>query len=122
MALLDKGAQINTIISGFVENHSLDVRPLSDFMGRWVICTGLGNTFTQPIGYVIIQVQVDRVQGYDEDQIALIVWDLSKFLAQVPMILGTPTIGCIMNVVRLNEKDALATPLGQCLCGLPFDG
>ena len=35
MALLDNGTQINTIMLGFIENHSLDVRPLSDLMGRW---------------------------------------------------------------------------------------
>ena len=34
MALLDNGAQINTIMLGFVENHSLDVGPLSDLVGR----------------------------------------------------------------------------------------
>ena len=34
MALLDNGAQINTIIPGFVENCSLDVAPLSDLVGR----------------------------------------------------------------------------------------
>ena len=46
----------------------------------------------RPSGYVVIQVQVDRVQGYDEDQIALVIPDLSKFAAQIPVILGTPTI------------------------------
>ena len=39
----------------------------------------------------MIQVQVDRVQGYDEDQIALIMLDLSNFVAQIPVILGAPT-------------------------------
>ena len=33
MALLDNGAQINTIMLGFIENHFLDVGPLSDLMG-----------------------------------------------------------------------------------------
>ena len=59
-------------------------------MGRWFICACLGNTFTQPIGYVIIWIQVDGVQGYDEDWIALVVPDLSNFAAQVLMMLGTP--------------------------------
>ena len=34
MALLDNGAQINTIMPRFIENHALDVRPLSDLIGR----------------------------------------------------------------------------------------
>ena len=46
MALLDNGTQINTIIPGFVENHSLDAGPLSDLVGRLVTCVGLGNALT----------------------------------------------------------------------------
>ena len=42
MDLLDNGTQINTIMPGFVEYHSLDIRPLSYLVGRSVICTGLG--------------------------------------------------------------------------------
>ena len=86
MGLLANGTQINTIMPGFIEKHSLDVRPLSDLIGGWVICTGLGNTLTQPTDYVIIWVHVDVVQGY-EDQTALVVTDLSNFVAQVPIIL-----------------------------------
>ena len=46
MAVLDNGAQINTITLGFIENHSLDIGPLSDLMGRQVVCIGLGNMLT----------------------------------------------------------------------------
>ena len=100
MALLDSGMQINSIMPGYVENHSLDVRPISDLIGRRVTCVGLGNALTWPIGYIIIHIQVDGVQGYNEDQIALVILDLSNFTAQVPMILGTPTIGHLMNVIK----------------------
>ena len=99
-----------TITPGFIENHSLDVRPLSDLIDRWVICAGLGNTLIQAIGYVTVWVQVDGVQGYDEDQIALVVPDLSNLMAQVPVIVGTPTVGHIVNVIRENEIDTLVTP------------
>ena len=34
MAHLDNSAQIKTIMLEFVENHSLDVGPLSDLIGR----------------------------------------------------------------------------------------
>ena len=94
----------------FVNSCSLDVRPLSELMGARVISTGLGNTLTQPIGYIIIWVQVEGVQGYAEDQIALVVPDLSSFMVWAPVILGTPMIGHITNVIKESEMDVLATP------------
>ena len=53
---------------------------------------------------------VDGVQGYDEDQIALVIPDLSNFVAQIPIILGTPTISQVINVMKEAETDALAIP------------
>ena len=70
----------------------------------------LGNAYTHPLGYVIVWVQVDGVHGYDKGQIALVVPDESKFAEQVPIILGTPIISCIMNVMKEREIDALAMP------------
>ena len=93
MALLDNGTQVNTITLRYVSKHSLQVGPITDLMGSKVTCMGLGNTYTRPLGYVVIQVQVDGVQGYYEDQITLVVQDFSNFATRVPVILGTPTIG-----------------------------
>ena len=93
MDLLDNGAQVNTITPRYVSDHSLQVGPITDLMGSRVICVGLGNAYTRPLGYMVIWVQVDRVWGYDEDQIALVILDFSNFVARVPVILGTPTIG-----------------------------
>ena len=62
-------------------------------MGSKVTCVGLGNTYTRLFSYIVIQVQVDGVWGYDEDQIALIIPDFSYFAIRVPIILGTHTIG-----------------------------
>ena len=62
------------------------------------------------LGYIIIWVQVDGVQGYDEDQIALIILDFSNFAVRGPIILGTPTIGRVVNVMREAEMDVLAMP------------
>ena len=45
---------------------------------------------------------------YDEDQIALVIPDFSKFAARVPIILGMPTIIPVVNVMREAEMDALA--------------
>ena len=110
MALLDNGVQVNTITPRYVKEHSLQVGPITDLMGSKVTCIGLGNAYTRPLGYVVIWVQVDGVQGYDEDQIALIIPDFSNFTTRVPIILGTPTIGRVVNMMREVEMDALAMP------------
>ena len=73
MALLDNGVQVNTITLRYVKECSLLVGPITNLMGAKVACVGLGNAYTRPLGYVIIWVQVDRVWGYDKDQIALII-------------------------------------------------
>ena len=108
MALLDNGVQVNTITPKYIKEHSLPVGLITDIMGSKVTCIGLGNAYTRPLGYIIIRVQVDRVQGYNEDQIALIILDFSNFAMRVPIILGTPTIGRVVNVMREAEMDALA--------------
>ena len=87
MILLDNGAQKNIITPKYVSDHSLQVGPITDLMSAKVTCVGLGNVYTRPLGYVVIWVQVD-----DEDQIALVIPDLSNFVAQIPVVLGTTTI------------------------------
>ena len=93
MALLDNGIQVNIITPRYVSDYSLQVGPITCLMGSKVTCVGLGNAYTRPLGYMVIWVQVDGVWGYNEDQIALVIPDLSNFLARVPVIVGMPTIG-----------------------------
>ena len=110
MALLNNSAQVNTITLRYVSNHSLQVGPITDHIGSKVACMGLGNTYTRLLGYIVIQVQVDGVQGSDEERIALVIPDLSNFGAQITVILGTPTISRVVNVMKEAEVDALAMP------------
>ena len=93
MALLDNSTQVNTITLRYVKEHSLPMGSITNLMDSKVTCVGLGNAYTRPLGYIVIQVQVDGVWGYDKDQIALIIPDFSNFAVRVPIILGTPTIG-----------------------------
>ena len=108
MAPLDNSAQVNTIMLRYVSDHSLQVGPITNLMGSKVTCMGLDNAYTRLLGYIVIWVQIDGVQGYDEDQIALVILDLSNFMAWIPVILGTPTIGWVVNVMKEAEVDALA--------------
>ena len=83
---------------------------ITDLLGAKDACMELGNAYTRPLGYIIIQVQVDGVQGYDKDQIALVILDVSNFATQIPNILGTPTISWVINVMKEEEIDTLAMP------------
>ena len=83
---------MNTITPRYVKEHSLPVGLITDLMGSKVTCVWLGNAYTRLLGYIVIWVQVDRVWGYDKDQIALIIPDFSNFAIRIPVILGTPTI------------------------------
>ena len=110
MTLLDNGTQVNTITLRYIKEHSLPVGPITNLMGSKVACIGVGNAYTRLLGYIVIRVQVDGVWGYNEDQIALIIPDFSNFAIKVSIILGTPTIGQVVNMMREAEMDALAIP------------
>ena len=110
MALLDNCAQINTITPKYISDHVLQVGPITNLIGTKVACMGWGNTYTRPLDYVIIWVQVDGVPGYDKDQIALIIPDLSNVAAQIPVILGTLVISQVTKVMKEVEVDALVMP------------
>ena len=84
----------------YVNEHSLQVGLITDLMGSKVTCIGLGDTYARLLGYIVIWVQTEGVWGYNEDQIALVIMDLSNFAIRVHIILGTPTIGLVINVMR----------------------
>ena len=110
MGLLNNGTQINTIIMGFGwELFSWCRTPVRP--SGWMGCLWRpGECISPTYGLCFIWVQVDWVQGYDEDQIDLVIPDLSNFTAWVPVILGTPMISCIVNMIKEKEMDALAIP------------
>ena len=110
MAPLNNGMQINTIMPSYMKSHSLEVGLITNLIGQGVTYIGLENAYTWPLDYIIIQVQVDGVHCYNEDQIALVVLDLSNFVARIPIILGTPTISHIINVMKEKDIDILVTP------------
>ena len=56
MALLDNGAQINTITPKYVSDHLLQMGLITNLLGAKVTCIGLGNAYIRPLGYVVIQV------------------------------------------------------------------
>ena len=65
-AILDNDSTINTVTPDFIEACSLVVGPLNNLVNGTLSINGFGGLFSQPFGYIIIRVQVEGVQGYDE--------------------------------------------------------
>ena len=55
-----------------------------------------------------MRVQVEGVKGYNEDQVALVVLDLTTFGMRVLVTIGTPTINRIVNVIKESKIDGLS--------------
>ena len=102
--------KVNTVTPEFIEDHPVKIGPMNNLVKGKVSMVGLGGMCTHPLGYIIISVQVDGVGDYNEDQIALIILDLSNFASRVPVTLATPTIGRDINVIKESELNVLATP------------
>ena len=62
----------------------------------------------KPSGFVIMNVHVPCVKGYDKDQIAIILDDPG--MKHCPVILGTPTLFRVMEVIKEDEINRLAIP------------
>ena len=57
--LLDSGSIINVVTLEFVKACSLDVGPMDNLVDCTLKINGFGGLFSQPLGYVIIRVQVE---------------------------------------------------------------
>ena len=62
----------------------------------------------EPTGFVLMNVKVPCIQGYDEDQVALVMDDPG--MVECPVILGTSTLYRVMEVIKESEISKLAIP------------
>ena len=107
MALLNNGMQINTIMPSYVKSQSLEMGRITNLTcGSHLHTSGKCLHLTPRLHYC--QGSSGWSQGYNEDQIAPVVPDLSNFAERIPGIIVTPTISCITNVMKERKIDALA--------------
>ena len=110
--LLDNGAQLNFITPAYAQERGMDIMSL-DYLSQEIggsipLIRGLGGISVEPIGFVMMNVKVPSVQGYDKDQIAIVMDDPG--MTEWPVILGTPTLYRIMEVIKESEISKLAVP------------
>ena len=109
-ALADSGSQVNTITPTFVQQYGFPVLPLEDLVNHSLKLVGLGGKHMSPLGFIILCVQAREIAGYDEDVVFLMVPNESEFGRRVPLVIGTCTIGRIINIIWESEIDHLLTP------------
>ena len=74
--------------------------------GPLPLITGMGGSLVEPTGFVLMNVKVPCVQGYDEDQIALVMDNPG--MTECPVILGASTLYRVMEVIKESEISKLA--------------
>ena len=109
-ALADSGSQVNMITPALVQQYGFPVLPLEDLVDHPLNLVGLGRKRTSLLGFIILCIQVWEIAGYDEDVVFLMVPDEFEFDRSIPLVIGTCTIGWIINIIWESEIDHLLTP------------
>ena len=110
--LLDNGDQLSFITPAYAQERGMDIMSL-DYLAQEIggsvpPIRGIGGISVEPVGFIMMNVKVPCVQGYDEDQIVIVMDDPG--MAEWPVILGTPTIYRVMEVIKESEISKLAVP------------
>ena len=106
--LINSGARANSVTPEYATKHKLVVAPVHELADnlRLLAIVGVGGV-TNVRGYVIINVKIEEIPSYAEDQVALVVPDVSGLGQEVPVILGTPTIHPLCQRIKeLELRDA----------------
>ena len=110
--LLDNGAQLNFIMPAYAQERGVDIMSLDylaeEIGGSIPLIRGLGGISVEPVGFVMMNMKVPGVEGYDEDQITIVMDNPG--MTEWPVILGTPTLYRVMEVIKESEISKLAVP------------
>ena len=110
--LLDKGSQLNFVTPTYAHERGMDILSLDtlaqEIGGQLPPIAIMGGGMIKPEGFVIMNVQVPCVRGYNEDQIAIVLEDPE--MKDCPVVLGTPTLFRVMEVIKESEISKLAVP------------
>ena len=110
--LLDNGSQLNFVTPAHAHERGMDILSLDTLAQEigWQLppIAVMGGGMIKPEGFVIMNVRVPCVRGYNEDQIAIVLEDPE--MKDCPVVLGTPTLFRVMEVIKESEISKLAVP------------
>ena len=105
--LLDNGSQLNFVTPAYAHEQGMDILT-QEVGGKIPPIWGIGGIMVDPEGFVMMNVKIPCVKGYNEDQIAIVMDDLG--MKDCPVILGMPTIFRVMEVIKESKISKLAIP------------
>ena len=92
--LLDNGSQLNFVTPAYVCKPGMDIMSLDSLTqevgGKIPPIQGIGGMMVDPEGFVMMNVKIPCVKGYNEDQIAIVMDDPG--MKDCLVILGTSMI------------------------------
>ena len=102
--MIDSGAQSNAVTPAYVKEHKMKVRPVHNLAlhPTSIPISGIGGHMAA-LRYVIINVQVEGIPSYYEEQVALVIPNVTQLGLKVPVILGTPTIHQLCHQMKESE-------------------
>ena len=102
--LIDSGVWSNTVTPAYMKEHKLKVGPVHDLTlhPTAIPISGIGG-HTVALGYIIINVQVEGIPSYYEEQVALVIPNVTQLGLKVLVILGTPTIHRLCSQMKESE-------------------
>ena len=110
--LLDNGSQLNFVTPAYVHKWGMDIMSLDSLTqevgGTIPPIWGIDGIMVDPEGFIMMNVKIPCVKGYNEDQIAIIMDDPG--MKDCSVILGMPTIFRVMEVIKESEISELAIP------------
>ena len=102
--MIDSRAWSNTVTPTYVKEHKMKVQPVHDLAlhPTSIPISGIGG-HTAALRYVIINVQVEGIPGYYEEQVALVIPNVTQLGLKVPVILGSPMIHRLCHQMKESE-------------------
>ena len=86
--LMDSGSQVNMMTEKFLKTVGLTLRPLAD-LGLKLGVEGSAGTDIPYLGYMEANLKLPTANGYNSDQLFLVVEQCTMFGEQVPIQVGT---------------------------------
>ena len=102
--LIDSEAWSNGVMPTYVKQNKMKVRLVHNLAMHPTLIpiSGIGG-HTVAHGYIIISVRVEGIPSYYEEQVALVILNVTQLGMKVPVILGTPTIHWLCHQMKESE-------------------